>query len=59
MNEILNKFLSAGNKFMPDMQLRQPGLKYSICGIFIKKHERMQKSKKNRRFTIHLSKRTR
>ena len=32
MNEIVNKFLLAGDKFMPKMQLRQPGFKYSACG---------------------------
>ena len=26
MNEILNKFLLAGDKFMPEMHLRQPAL---------------------------------
>ena len=28
MNEIINKFLLAGDKFMPEMHLRQPGLSY-------------------------------
>ena len=27
MNEIVNKFLLAGEKFMPEMHLKQPGLK--------------------------------
>ena len=26
MNEIVNKFLLVGDKFMPEMHLRQPGL---------------------------------
>ena len=26
MNDIINKFLLAGDKFMPEMHLRQPGL---------------------------------
>ena len=26
MNEIVNKFLLAGDKFMPEMHLKQPGL---------------------------------
>ena len=34
MNEIVNKLLSAGDKFMPEMQLRQPGFTYSACGQF-------------------------
>ena len=29
MNEIVNKFLSAGDKFMPEMNLKQPGFTYS------------------------------
>ena len=32
MNEIVNKFLLAGDKFMPEMHLRQPGFTYSACG---------------------------
>ena len=43
MNEIVNKFLSAGDKFMPEMHLRQPGLTYSACGPFTKNKERIQK----------------
>ena len=26
MNDIINKFLLVGDKFMPEMHLRQPGL---------------------------------
>ena len=26
MNEIVNRFLLAGDKFMPEMHLKQPGL---------------------------------
>ena len=32
MNEIVDKFLLAGNKFMREMHLRQPGFTYSACG---------------------------
>ena len=39
MNEIVNKFLLAGDKFMPEMYLRQPGFTYSACGPFTKKKE--------------------
>ena len=31
MNYIINKFLFAGDKFMPEMHLRQPGFTYSAC----------------------------
>ena len=34
MNEILNKFLLAGDKFMPEMHLKQPGFTCSVCGPF-------------------------
>ena len=43
MNEIVNKFLLAGDKFMPEMHLRQPRLTYSACGTFTKHKERTQK----------------
>ena len=36
MNEIVNKFLLVGGKFMPDMHLKQAGLTYSACGPFTK-----------------------
>ena len=36
MNEIVNKILLAGDKFMPEMHLKQPGLTYSACGSFTK-----------------------
>ena len=34
MNNIINKFLLAGDKFMPEMHLRQPQFVYSACGPF-------------------------
>ena len=43
MNEIVNKFLLAGEKFMPEMHLRQPGFTYSICAPFIKKQRKNTK----------------
>ena len=43
MNEIVNKFLLAGDKFMPEMHLRQPQFVYSACGLFTKNKERIQK----------------
>ena len=46
MNEIVNKFLLAGNTFMPVMHLKQPGFTYSACGPFTKNKERIQKFKK-------------
>ena len=43
MNEIINKFLLVGDKFMPEMHLRQPGVTYSACGPFTKNKERIDK----------------
>ena len=40
MNKIVNKFLLAGNKFMPEMHLIQPGFTYSAYGPFTKNKER-------------------
>ena len=45
MNEIVNKFLLAGDKFMPEMHLKQPGFTYSACGPFTKNKERIQRFK--------------
>ena len=45
MNEIVNKFLLAGDKFMPEMHLKQPGFIYSACRSFTKNKEKIQKSK--------------
>ena len=36
MNEIVNKFLLAGDKIMPEMHLKQPGCTYSACVPFTK-----------------------
>ena len=46
MNNRLNKFLLARDKFMPEMHLRNSGLTSSACGLFIKNKERKQKLKK-------------
>ena len=45
MNEIINKFLLTGDKFMPEMHLKQPRFIYSACGPFTKNKERIQKFK--------------
>ena len=36
MNKTVNKFLLADNKFMPEIQLKQPEFTYSACAMFIK-----------------------
>ena len=43
MNDIINKFLLVGDKFMPEMHLRQPGFTYSACGPFTKNKKRIKK----------------
>ena len=45
MNEIFNTFLLAGDKFVPEMHLKQPGFTYSACGPFTKNKERIRKFK--------------
>ena len=42
MNNIINKFLLAGDKFMPEMHLRQPRFVYSACGPFTRHKERIK-----------------
>ena len=43
MNEIVNNFLLVGEKFMPEMHLKQPGFTYSAFGPFTKNKERIGK----------------
>ena len=45
MNKVVNKFLLASDKFMPEMHLKQPGFTYNACGPFTKDKERIQKFK--------------
>ena len=45
MSNIINKFLLAGDKFMPEMHLRQPQFTNSACGPFTKHKQRIQKFK--------------
>ena len=42
MNDIIKKFLLAGDKLMLEMHLKQPGFAYSACGTFTKNKERIQ-----------------
>ena len=45
MNNLINKFLLSGDKFMPEMHLRQPQFTYSACGPFTKHKQIIQKFK--------------
>ena len=42
---MINKFLSPGDTFMPEIHLRQPGFTYSACVPFTKNKQRIQKFK--------------
>ena len=43
MNETVNRFLLVGDRFMPEMHLKQPGFTYSACDPFTKSKERIEK----------------
>ena len=43
MNEIVNKILLVGDKFMPEIHLKQPGFTYSAFGPFTKNKQRIEK----------------
>ena len=44
MNYIINKFLLTGDKFMPEMHLKDPIVRtYSVCGPFTRNKQRLQK----------------
>ena len=43
INEIVNKFLLVGDKFIPERHLKQPGFTYSACGLFTKSKERIER----------------
>ena len=46
MNNVINKFLLAADKFMPEMHLRQPRFVYSACGPFTRHKERIKEFKR-------------
>ena len=43
MNDIINKFLLTGDKFMPEMHLKQPRFTYSACGPFTRNKQRIRR----------------
>ena len=43
MNEIANKFLLVGDKFIPEIHLKELDFTYSACGSLIKNKERIEK----------------
>ena len=62
MNDTINKFLLAGDRFMPEMHLRQPavfnknkkqsGFTCSACGHFTKNKEKIQKFLETRNISM-------
>ena len=46
MTNVINKFLLAGDKFMPEMHLRQPQFVYSACGPFTRHKETIKEFKR-------------
>ena len=46
MNKIINKCLLVGDKFIPEMHLRQPRFVYSACGPFTRHKERIKEFKR-------------
>ena len=46
MNNVINKFLLAGDKFLLEMHLRQPRFVYSACGPFTRHKERIKEFKR-------------
>ena len=46
MNNVINKFLLAGDKYMLEMHLTQPRYVYSACGPFTRHKERIKEFKR-------------
>ena len=46
MNNVVNKFLLAGDKLMPETHLKYLGFTYSACGPFTKKKKEFKNLKK-------------
>ena len=45
MYKIINNISLTGDKFMPELDLKQPGFTYSACEPFTKHRERIKKSR--------------
>ena len=45
MNKIINKFLLTGDRFMPELHLKELRFTYSAYGSFTKHPERIQKTR--------------
>ena len=49
MNNVINKFLLAGDRFIPEMHLRQPAFTYSAWGLFNKNQQQKQNKTKTQK----------
>ena len=59
MKNIINKFLSAGDKYMPKMPWRQPGFMYTASGpvlVWTKKNRNKENNWRKGRLKTYLSK---
>ena len=56
MNEIVNKFLLVGDKFMPEVHLKQPGFTFSACGPFTKKQRKNWEVYAKRKYRFYIPK---
>ena len=54
MNDIINKFLLAGDKVTPEMHFKRPGFTYSACGPFKKNKERIKKFMQTGKYRLYL-----
>ena len=52
MNEIVNKFLLAGDRFIPELHLKQPGFTYSVVNHLLKTKKEFKNLKKQEIPTI-------
>ena len=43
---MVNKFVLTGDKFIPELHLRQLRFNYSTCRLFTKHHDRIKNSEK-------------
>ena len=46
MNKIVNRFLPAGDKFNPELHVRQPGFTYIACESYLEHCESTEKFRK-------------
>ena len=46
MNNVINKYLLVGDKFMPEIHLRQPQFTYSACGPLLSMKKEFNSLKK-------------